>query len=261
MHSKTIWPLLGLAIIIITTSTNGCQATAPPSIPTETSTPVPLTSTPTPTIAWFPPTSTPTLFPTLVVTPTVDLRPQFGEIILSDDFTDPSPWQLAQTATTSIALGKEELTLALNQPEGYLFTLRKEPLLKDYYAEITASPSLCRGGDEYGLLLRVSPSLDFYRFSLSCDGQTRLDKYYQGKASSPQPWMMSGAIPPGAPSQSRLGVWLKGKELRFFANGEQLFTVNDPSLTQGTLGMFVRSAGDNAVTVSFSDLAIYEPVP
>jgi hypothetical protein len=190
----------------------------------------------------------------------MDTSPIAGELIFQDNFTDPTQWSLGQTASTSVALGVDELTLALDNPGAYLYTLRQGTEMADFYLEITASPSLCRGPDEYGLLLRVSPGLDFYRFSLTCDGQLRLDKYYQGKASSPQPLMYSGAVPPGAPSSSRLGVWASGKELRFYVNGEYQFTINDPSIPGGGLGVFIRSNGDNALTVSFSDLQVYEPL-
>jgi hypothetical protein len=237
---------------------SACLATPTPLSLMSTSTPIPPTQAPTPTIVWFPPTATFTPAPTLLITPTVVVTPQPGELVLSDDFTNPTPWTLGQTATTSIALGKSELTLALDQPGAYLYSLRKKTELDDFYLEITASPSLCKGPDEYGLLLRVSPSLDFYRFSLTCDGQVRLDKYFQGKASSPQPLTLSSSLPPGAPSSSRLGVWADGKELRFYINNEYQFTISDPSLTSGTLGVFIRSNGDNAVTVSFSDLEVYQ---
>jgi hypothetical protein len=237
-----------------------CSA-ATPLPPEPTDTPPPPTATPSPTIVWFPATATPTSFPTPVVTPTLDLRPQAGgELLLSDDFSDPSAWTLSQTRAASAALGVNELTLALHQPGGYLYSLRSEPLLGDFYLEITASPNLCKDEDEYGLLLRVSPSLDFYRFSLSCAGQARVDKYFNGTASSPQPPVYSGAVPPGAPSASRLAVLAQGRELQFFANDEYLFTVSDPSLVSGSLGVFVRSAGDNDLTVSFSDLVVREAV-
>jgi hypothetical protein len=194
------------------------------------------------------------------MTPTQELNFPAGTILLSDDFAEQGPWTLSKTTQASAALGVNELTLALHQPDGYLYSLRSEPLLDDFYLEITASPNLCRDEDEYGLLLRVSPSLDFYRFSLSCNGQARLDKYFQGVASSPQPWVISGAIPPGAPSSSRLAVWAKGKELSFFVNGEHLFTIQDPSLNSGSLGVFIRSGGENDLTVSFSDLVIRQVI-
>jgi len=253
-------PLLGILLgLLLLSGLVACipQVASPP--PPPTSTPVPATQTPTPTIIWFPPTATYTPFPTLVITPTVDVQPLFGELIFSDNFTQPTTWTLGQTASTSMALGVEELTLAIDQPGGYLYSLRGGTDLSDFYLEITASPSLCKGQDEYGLLLRVSPNLDFYRFSLTCDGQVRLDKYFQGKASSPKAPDYSGAVPPGAPSSSRLGVWASGKEMRFYVNGEYQFTVRDPSLLAGGLGAFIRSNGENAVTVSFSDLDVYQP--
>jgi hypothetical protein len=233
---------------------SGPPATLPP--PVETLTPTPAqTSTPTP--IWFPPTATFTPFPTQVITPTQDLRPQVGELILSDSFDDPD-LDARETASASIALGKNELSLALTEPDGYLYSLRNDTRLGDFYLEITASPGLCKGSDEYGLLLRVSKALDFYRFGLTCDGQARLDKYVQGKASSPQPPTPSGAVPRGAPSESRLGVWAQGKELRFFVNGEYQFTLSDPALVSGGLGVYARSSGNTAVTISFSDLIVYE---
>ena len=192
----------------------------------------------------------------LAVSPTVDRRPPTGDLIFSDEFSDPDQWLLGQTSTTSIALGNQALTLALDQPGGYLYTLRKSPILSDFYLEVTASPSLCRAEDEYGLLLRFSPSLEFYRFSLSCDGNVRLDKYFNGKASSPQAKTPSGSVPRGAPSSSLISAWVNGKEMQFYINNEYQFTARDPSLLEGSLGFFVRSAGENAVTVSFTNLSV-----
>jgi hypothetical protein len=117
---------------------------------------------------------------------------------------------------------------------------------------------MCRGEDEYGLLLRASED-NFYRFSLACNGQARLDRFYNGQASSPQGWEWSPAIPPGAPSISQLAVRARGKEMRFYVNDQYLFTVNDGTLPNGSLGLFARAASDTPVTVNFSDLKVYEP--
>jgi hypothetical protein len=234
-----------------------CSPISTPSIlPTETA--ILPTSTATPTVIWFPPTATLTPFPTRGVTPTVDMLPNIGQLIFEDDFSDASAWSLSHTDLGSVALGKNELTIAIGESAAYMFSVREQPILTDFYLEITASPTLCRDLDEYGLLLRVSPSLDYYRFSLSCNGQVRLDRLYGGQASSPQPWLMSGAVPPGAPSTSRLGVWAVGSEMRFFVNGGYQFSVNEPVLSSGGVGVFVRSTSDNAVTVNFSDLVVYE---
>jgi hypothetical protein len=44
--------------------------------------------------------------------------------------------------------------------------------------------------------------------------------------------------------------------MRFFVNDEYQFTVSDPLLPAGSLGVFARSAGDMDVTVSFTDLIV-----
>jgi len=102
---------------------------------------------------------------------------------------------------------------------------------------------------------------DFYRFSLSCNGQVRLDRVVSGAAGSPQPWMASASVPPGAPSSSRLGIWAVGSELRFFINDTFQFAVTDRYHASGLIGVFARSTGENAVTISFSALRVYQVEP
>lgn len=227
---------------------------------TPAATPASLASS-TPTTVWFPPTATPTPFPTPIVTPTVDMRPQIGSPILEDDFSSHKGWSVSQSDVGSVAYGKDELTIAIGETNAYLFSVREEPILTDFYLEITAEPNLCSGLDEYGVLLRVSPAFDHYRFSLSCDGQVRLDRVNGGNVSSPQPWLPSGAVPPGAPSTSRLGVSAIGDEMRFFVNGQYQFTIHDPLLRSGGVGVFARSTNKKAVTVNFSNLVVSEVIP
>jgi hypothetical protein len=235
---------------------SACQ-TSETQVPIIESTPSPTTTpTMTATVEWFPATSTPTIVPTFPITPTPDNRPDLGAVILQDDFSDPGSWTLGQTSSGNIALGLEELTIAIAEPKAYDYSVRQEPVFNNFYLEITASPMLCQGEDQYGILMRMSSPGDFYRYSLSCDGQVRLDRVVQGAASSPQPWMSSGSVPPGAPITARLGIWARGDEFRFFINDQYQFTVNDPLLQSGNIGLFARSMGENAVTVNFSDLIV-----
>jgi hypothetical protein len=238
-----------------------CACSAAPVI---TTVPTPTfnapSDTPTPTVIWFPPTATPTPFPSPVVTPTVDLRPETGQVILEDNFADSDSWSLSQTDQGSVALGKNELSIAIGENNAYLYTVREQPSLTDFYMEITVETSLCRGLDEYGILYRYASSGDYFRFSLSCNGQVRLDRVIGGQASSPQPWMLSGSVPPGAPAISLLGISVVGSDMSFFVNGEYQFSVHDPSLPSGSLGLFARSTNNMAVTVTFSNLVVYSVV-
>lgn len=252
MCRSSAWVVLLVAALLVVS----CVPASPPATPTATDT-VTASPTPTATIVWFPSTATPTPRPTQQVTPTPDLRPGIGDLLLEDGFKSPENWQLSSSVRGNVAIGNNRLTIATSQARTLLFSLRDQPLMSNFYLEVTAQTNLCSGSDEYGLYLRVASAADFYRFSLSCDGQVRLDKIVNGQASSPQPWTPSGAFPPGAPSQTRLGVWASGREMRFFVNDQHQFSISDPILPEGQIGLFARSSGETAVSVSFSELEIY----
>ena len=244
-------------------SLTACLPVSAPLPPAPSQTALPPSQTPTATRVWFPPTATFTPLPTVTmsITHTVDTEPLYGELIFQDEFTQPENWTLGKMSAGTVALGKDELSLGVAQPLGYLYSMRRNTTLDDFYLEITASPSICRGKDEYGLLLRVSPSSDFFRFGLNCAGEARLDRYLAGQAASLQPPTPNGVVPPGAPSSSRLAVWAVERDLRFYVNGIFLFSIRDASLPAGGLGLYARAAGAEAMTVNFSDLKVYQAAP
>ena len=221
-------------------------------------TPTPLTATgtpiPTPTIIWFPPSATPTLSALSTKVPTPEMRPGLGSNLLTDDFSDRFIWDIASSNEASADIKNNRITLSV-QSQVYMLSLRNDLVLTDYYAEITARPSLCRTEDTYGLLVRASAS-NYYRFALACNGTVRAERVSGGTRLVLQQPLPSGDVPPGAPGEVRIGVWTVGREMRLFLNGRFQFTISDPSFPSGSLGVFVRSAGETAAVVSFSDLTI-----
>ncbi|HMZ08229.1 MAG TPA: hypothetical protein PK078_11470, partial [Anaerolineales bacterium] len=156
--------LLGMTLLTSCTAMDEWLATSTPMIPTET-------ALPTPTIVWFPPSATPTLQTLSTKAPTPELRPGLGEEIIIDDFSDPFLWETAASDEASAKVQDNRLTLAV-QSQIYMTSLRTDLLIDDYYAEITAQPSLCRSEDSYGLLVRANGG-SYYRFALSCNGTVR----------------------------------------------------------------------------------------
>lgn len=248
----TLLAILGLVLA-------GCQPAQPPAVPAATellpSAPA-FTPTVPGTVMWFPPTRTPTTMPTLRVVPTSDQRSGLGDMILQDDFTNPNQWSAGQTAAGAVTFGEGELTLAAPGVKGYLISLRNGTNLSDYYLEITSNLSLCRGDDNYGLLLRALSAQDYYRFAVACNGQVRVERVKNGKVALLQDWVFSGQVPPGSPLVLRLGVWMVRGEMHFFINDVYQFAAGDPVLNTGTIGVFARSNGSNPLTVSFSDLKV-----
>ena len=215
------------------------------------------TPQPTATIDWFPASATPTLgaFST-PKPPTPEMRPGIGQTILTDEFSDPSLWDTATSDQASAEIDNNRLNLSVQSNE-YLISLRHELTASDYYAEITARPSLCRGDDAYGLLVRAN-AMSYYRFSLSCNGTVYAERINGSKRELLQIPLASGDVPRGAPGEVRIGVWAVGAEMRLFLNGRYQFNINNPNFPSGTIGVFVNSAGETPVIVSFSRLSLLD---
>jgi hypothetical protein len=221
-----------------------------------TATPPPPTATPlqTTTPIWFPATSTPT--PQVVRTqpPTPDMLTGLGGILATDDFSRSSTWDTAASDQGSASISRDRLTLVAH-PGIYITSLQRDIVAGDFYAEITARPSLCRGADEYGFLVRANPST-YYRFSLTCNGRAHAERISLRERHDLHEPVVSGDVPPGAPGEVRIGVWAAGPELRLFLNERYQFSINDLNLSSGTVGVFAHAAGDTPVTVTFSDLVV-----
>ncbi len=217
-----------------------------------------ITATASPTVEWFPPTSTPGITPIVEVTPTPEIMAELGEVIFKDDFVTGDGWTVPQSDRGEINIGNGEINIIINEPGSNLIGILEKPDLQDFYAEISASPILCSAQDEYGFLFRVTGWNSFYRFSLTCDGQVRLDRISGESSSILYPRTRSASVPVGAPSISKIAVLAYDDEIYFFINGAPQFSVTDRQLPVGSFGVFARSVGETAVTVSYSDLIVRE---
>lgn len=250
---KKIWINLPLIVLCACLSIS-----TPEPLPTATST---ITSSPIPTIEWFPSSPTPEQLPTIAVTPTQELMSEIGEIIFQDKFLSSDQWTVPQTDRGKINISNGEINIIINEPGSLLVGTLEKPDLQDFYAEITANPVLCTGRDEYGFLFRVFGRNQYYRFALSCDGEVRMDKIVGEGTFVLYPWTRSASVPAGAPSVSKLEVLALQDEIRVFVNGDPQFTIVDQELRLGSFGVFARSVGETAVTISFSDLIVREVIP
>ena len=244
-----------LVVLVVLLGLSACALQDSPAEPTQTLQPSPI-PTLTATIDWFPTTATPTSAP--VIAPTVVPTPQLGlsTSLLEDDFSDSNAWDRLKINAGSVAFGKNELTIAIAENKALLASMRHAPEMSNFYLEITASPSLCRAEDSYGLLLRASDAKNGYRWLVSCDGQTRVERLQNGYIVLLQDWVPSLQIRPGSPSEAHLAVWMNAREMRFYIEGIEQFTVSDPVYTSGYVGVFARAAADPPLTVNFSSLSI-----
>ncbi len=240
--------LLATTLLISSCSTlDAILATPTFSIPTQT----PL---PSPTYNWFPASETPTPGAFSTQLPTPEMRPGLGTITLTDSLTRASLWDTATSDEASAEVLSGQINLAA-QRKVFMYSLRHNLSVNNFYAEITARPNLCRGNDTYGILIRAN-AVAYYRFALSCDGNVSAERNSGSKRQELQSPLPSGDVPPGAPGQVRIGVWAVGTEMRLFLNDHFQFSITDANYPNGTIGVFVNSTSDNPIVVSFSDLTI-----
>ena len=252
----------GLLLFLCGLLLTACSALARPTL--GTATPPPPTATPilSPTVVWFPPSETPVLRAVTSPTAPPDWRPGLGDAIKVDSFTDDAVWDIYKSddGTASLFDGRLALSAA---PNVYLTSLNKKLVLTDFYVEVTASLNICRGADEYGILVRAIPTAA-YRFALTCDGQVHAERVAREERLVLESPFRSGDAPRGAPAEVRIGVWVLKGELRFFLNGHYQFSVTDSNLPSGSIGFFVHAAGATSTAVSFTDLVInklnYSPI-
>jgi hypothetical protein len=220
------------------------------------------------TIQWFPPTNTPTPFPTPAPRqPTAEQRLALGEVVLRDTFESRSGWLVGQYNGGAAAYGKQRLDVVTQPTLGAsVVVLRSGAVPIDFYFEMNTSPSLCRGKDSYGLIFRAEGEMSHYRLLITCEGQVRVERWRPAEVGVVQDWTPSGQVPAGAPITLRLGVWMFRDEMRIFINDIYQFSARDPLLQGAQIGVFVRAAAASAVSVSFSDLVVrrlesYVPSP
>jgi hypothetical protein len=236
--------------------------------PTDTSTPTAtLTPIPSATIVWFPPTRTHTPQPTPAqqAQPTPEPRPNLGNVVLQDSFIDKTSWQSGVMQGGTAAYGNNSLSLVIPDAAATLLSLHRGSLPDNYYLEITVTANLCRGKDSYGLIFRSDGGISSgYRWIFTCDGNMRVERWRPAEAAVVQDWLYFGEG--GAPLVIRLGLWLFRDDMRFFVNDTYLFSAHDPLLTGAQIGVFTKSTGQNALSVSFSNLVVrsisgYVPTP
>lgn len=249
----------GGVVIILLLVLPGCYLPPSELIPSLTPT---LTTTLTPTTVWFPATATPTPLPTLVRTPTPDLRPLVGDLILQNGFALDEAWYQLVGSIGNISFSTRHVNLAINEPPGLIYAFRETPILGDFYAEVTAEVNFCQGNDEYGLMVRVEGTrFNHFRFAFECDGEVKVTQIRGNSAAILEQPVQDPAIPTGFPGEVRLSVWAMGEEIRFFVNDRYFFSIEDRVLGEGSLGVYLRAREDAPMSVTFSELKIWELVP
>lgn len=236
---------------------NACvsiETVIPPS-----ATPRPATPTATFDFPTLIPTRTSTPFPT--ATPTPDLISGLGPVVFRDTFTNDTGWTTQVTSQGGYSFVNGWIRLAVRVPNAAINVYGPPLDLRDFYLEMTIRPDLCSGDDEAGFLFRVVDLLNYYRFSMTCQGGARVTRIIDGGEVAMIPVTETYAAFPGALVENQIAVLASGPVMTFFINGTEVFMVQDATFSTGGVGLYVHSRRSGQTTVSFDDLIVRELLP
>jgi len=245
------------AVLIGALALAGCAAPAPlPPDATATSVPSPAATDAFPT---FSPTATVTPAPSATAAP--GLTQEVGPLVFTAEFTSGAGWRLGSDSSGGASLSGESLVLAVSRRNASRFVLAPAPPLGDFLLQASLRAGLCSGADEVGVLFRVSPQGDHYRFTLDCQGDVRVTRILgAGAVVLAGPADAPSAIP-GSPAENQIAVLARGEDFTFFVNGDEVLQARDPFLASGQSGFFVRSASQGQTTAALTAFTLRDLLP
>ena len=247
LHIKIVWllilliPALSACVSVANVPTPTPSATIPPSTPT----------------VFFPtliPTATQTPLPSR--TPTPDIVAGLDRVIYQDRFNDPTDWQTVETDAAGVSYLDGHLILAVNEAGTFFSAHSPAPVFSDGYLEVQARALLCSEGDKYGLIFRVAPDGDHYRYTLSCSGMIRVSRISGGEELVLIPDTPTNTVLSGLLVDNRLSVLMSGDNFRFFLNGIEVISKADDTLPSGKAGLIIRAGAGGQTTVSFDNFRV-----
>lgn len=249
--------LLGVTLVAATLS--ACVSVE--NLPTTTSTPSPPPPTPTFFFPTLIPTSTSTPPPSPTATP--DIISGLNSVLFLDRFSTPSGWEAPETRVGGVSYLEGRFSLAVNEPHTFYSALSPAPIIQNGYVEVQARALLCSEGDTYGLVFRVSPEGDHYRYTLSCGGEVRVSRISGGEEFVLIPDTPTNAVLSGLLVDNRMAVIMSTDQFRFFLNGVEVFSDEDDVLPAGRSGLIVRARAGGQTTVSFDNFSVrsLKPTP
>jgi len=186
-----------------------------------------------------------------------------GEPTGVDTFENAARWFMVDTASTHFEPVEGGLRMTSLVTGGDdIWGLSSYGPLSDLYLEaVFRIGDSCAGLDRYGVIVRAPDPSGGYVFGFSCDGRFRLYSWDGETYQSLQPWTNNDAIRVGAGQTNRMGIWLRGNQIKLYANDQLLAEVTDDRFAQGYFGLFISAAETAGFQVTVEKVSYWELAP
>jgi hypothetical protein len=179
------------------------------------------------------------------------------ELLLKDNFDDDlSGWLEAADAESSQGYRNGQFFFALQAPDLIVWD-NAGGNWGDFVLEVEARQVSGDPKNSYGVLFRYIDDGNFYRFDLAGDGYYAVSKLEREEWGTLVDWQASAHVKP-QDEANHIKIVCRGPEMRFYANGQELTSVEDSSFERGDVGLFASTFTDPSVEVEFDNLEIWE---
>ncbi len=206
-------------------------------------------------------TASPTVTSTPTATPQADPKTSLGTPAYTNTFTSGSDFGLASAyVDDAINLSVHDgvmafVSLGLNYGRRYQLTY---PKTKDFYLEGTFQTVNCSGYDHYGLVTRAPNYTDGfgYYIGFSCNGAYMVEKWDGGGLGTIINWTADSHILTGSGQTNRIGVWMKGNEIKLYANGNLIKEFTDSAITAaGHYGIYGGAVDSGTFSFNVNEIS------
>ena len=197
-----------------------------------------------------------TIPPAPTTSSTADPFEGLGEVLFEDDFSQDTGWDLKEDEIGATSIQRQRLVLTLRQLQGFRFLLLPFQPPSSFFLEFDVIQEICQESDAFGVMLRLNPSFEHYRISITCEGVVRISRVLQGESRALIPDTEPHAILPGPLVSNHISLWADDKTLRLWINDISVFNVNESVLMNGNIALFIRSGTGSLVTASFDNIQI-----
>jgi hypothetical protein len=186
-----------------------------------------------------------------------------GPATWTDNLDSAYYWYLLDTSNTKFTQSDGKLVMKSITPGGgEEWGLSNQPSMKDYYLQATfITGDSCSGLDRYGLLARAPEENKGYVYEFTCDGHYRLYTWDGQNYNALQEWRTSGSIQSGTNQTNVMGIYMKGTDIRLYANGHKIAEFTDSTFDHGQFGLAIGSANTPNFTVSVDQVAYWDLTP
>ncbi|NLV73156.1 MAG: hypothetical protein GXY52_00500, partial [Chloroflexi bacterium] len=180
-----------------------------------------------------------------------------GEVIYHEDFTNSDTgWDEWDASDSTGRYNKGEFIVDITESR----TMRWSNAYESF-ADVSIGMDVRKvaGSDDnaMGIVLRYQDVDNFYVFSISSDGYYVFGYYLDDEWVPLVDWTPSDSINQGEEA-NYIEVTCKGPRFILKINGDIVASLNDDTFDMGDIGLMAASNQDDNVTISFSDVIVWE---